>query len=98
MLKSASRLSEIPFYIGFFLKKKETGTSVQVTFFEEYIDKNFAFLVLNKLAKFQYQAVFIFQVTFVKPWLLFTKIGRYLTHQERLIGKSLVIPFIILVA
>ena len=42
--------------------KKGPGTSFQVTFFVESLDKNFYFVILHKLAKVNYQTVFTSQV------------------------------------
>ena len=41
---------------------KGPGTSFQVTFFVEFFDKNFSFVMLHKLAKFHYQTMLTFQV------------------------------------
>ena len=40
------------------LKIKEHGISFQATFFTEFFDKKIYFLVLHKLATFNYQTVF----------------------------------------
>ena len=42
--------------------KKGSGTSFQATFFIEFLDENFYFVILYKLAKFYYQTVFTSQV------------------------------------
>ena len=39
--------------------KKEFCTSFQATFFIEIFDKTFSFVMLNKLAKFHHQTVFL---------------------------------------
>ena len=42
--------------------QKEPGSSFQAKFFIEFLDKNFYFQILYKLAKFHYQTVFTSQV------------------------------------
>ena len=44
------------------LKIKESGTSFQVTFFIKFFDKKSYFVILHKLAKFNYQTVLTSQV------------------------------------
>ena len=48
-------------------KLKGLGTSFWATFFIKYFDQNLSFVILHKLAKLNYQAVFTFQV-FSKMW------------------------------
>ena len=62
MLKSAYRLPQIPFYKRFCKSKIGPGTGFQATFHAEVLDKKFCFVILHKLAKFQFQTVFIFQI------------------------------------
>ena len=59
---SACRSPQIPFYRRFFENYKGPGTSFQVTFFTGFLDKNVSFVILHKLAKFQYKALFTSQV------------------------------------
>ena len=42
--------------------QKGPGTSLQATFFIEFFDKKFYFVILHKLAKFHYQTVFTSQI------------------------------------
>ena len=53
---------QIPFYRGSFENWKGSGTSFQATFFTEFFDKFFSFVILHKLTKFHYQTVFTFQL------------------------------------
>ena len=58
-----TRPSQITFYRGFLKNWKGSGTSFQVTFFVEFIDKNFSFVMLHKLAKLHYQTVFTYKLS-----------------------------------
>ena len=42
--------------------RKGPGTSFQATFFTEFFDKKFCFIILHKLAKYHYSTVFTSQV------------------------------------
>ena len=45
MSKSACRFPQILFYRGFFENKKGPGTSFQATYFADFFDKTFSFIV-----------------------------------------------------
>ena len=49
-------------YRGFLKNKKRTGTSFQATFFVEFLDKNFSFVILHKVTKFHWQTMSTFEV------------------------------------
>ena len=49
-------------YRGFFKNKKRTGISFQATFFAEFLDKNFSFVILHKVTKFHSQTMSTYQV------------------------------------
>ena len=59
---SACRPPQIPFYRGFSENQKGPGASFQAIFFIKCFDKNLSFVMLHKLAKFHYHAVFTSQV------------------------------------
>ena len=51
-----------PIYRGFLENQVGPGTSFQVTFFTELFDEKFHFVILHKLAKFNYQTVITSEV------------------------------------
>ena len=61
LVQTACWLPQIPFYTGFFENQKEPGTSFQDTFSIELSDKSYL-VMLNKMAKFHYQAASASQV------------------------------------
>ena len=70
MSKSTCRFPQIPFYIGFFKNEKGLGTSFLAKFCRIF-DENLPFLILHKLAKFQYQTMCLVPKLFSKVYFLF---------------------------
>ena len=56
--KSACWLPQNPFYREFFGNQKVPGNCFQATFFIQFFDNKFYFVILHKPAKFHYQSVY----------------------------------------
>ena len=67
--KSVCRLTQIFSHGEFSKNRKGTRSLSKVTFFVEFYDRNFSFVILHKLAKFHKETVFTSQI-FSKMYFL----------------------------
>ena len=59
---SSQRIDLLRFHFTEDSLKIEKGLEIVSTFFTEFFDKDFSFVILHKLVKFHHQIVFTFQV------------------------------------